>query len=82
MLLNEAKENGADAIATVCPLCQFNLGSYQDEVARKYGLESLPIVYVTQILGVALGVPARKLGLHRSIVPAEPILTGRTADAT
>jgi heterodisulfide reductase subunit B len=82
MLLNEAKENGADIIATVCPLCQFNLGSYQDEVARKYGLESLPIVYVTQVLGVALGVPAKKLGLHKSIVPAEPILTGRTADVT
>jgi len=78
-LLKEALNQSADMIATVCPLCQFNLEVHQKEIQRLYGIEPLPVVYFTQLLGLALGVPTRKLGLHRCIVPAEPVLMRRVA---
>jgi heterodisulfide reductase subunit B len=78
-LLREALNQSADMIATVCPLCQFNLEVHQKEIQRLYGIEPLPVVYFTQLLGLALGVPTRKLGLHRCIVPAEPVLMRRVA---
>jgi heterodisulfide reductase subunit B len=80
MLLNEAQQQGADMVATICPLCQFNLEIYQDRIAKKYGLDPIPVVYITQILGLALGLPAKRLGLQRSIVPVESVVERRTAD--
>jgi len=80
MLLAEARLRGADLVATVCPLCQFNLDVYQDEIVRRHGPGTIPVVYFTQVLGAAMGLSARKLGLARNIVPAEPLLVGRTAD--
>lgn len=80
MLLKEAQEQGADMVACICPLCQFNLDVYQDRAAKKYDLEPIPVVYLTQILGLALGLSAKQLGLQRSIVPVKPALERRTAD--
>jgi heterodisulfide reductase subunit B len=78
-LLKEASNRDADLIATACPLCQFNLDGYQDKAKRMYEREavSMPVVYFTQLLGLALGIPAKELDLHRSIVPAAPILAER-----
>jgi heterodisulfide reductase subunit B len=72
ILVNEAKKRGADVIATACPLCQFNLECYQKQMTAKYGNgANIPVVYFTQLLGIALGVPSKKLGLHRLFVPFE-----------
>ena len=68
ILLKEAARKGAEAIVTICPLCQYNLDAYQAEIRRETG-ESLdmPVFYFTQILGWALGGDARSLGLNRAI---------------
>jgi heterodisulfide reductase subunit B len=79
-LLKEAQRQGADMVATVCPLCQFNLEIYQDKIAGEYGLDPIPVVYFTQILGLAMGLSEKRLGLQRSIVPVAPVLERRTAD--
>jgi len=72
ILLKEAKERGADAIATCCPLCQFNLECYQTQIARRFGNGiGMPVAYFTQLLGRAMGIGDRELGLHRSFVPLE-----------
>ena len=56
ILLKEAARKGAKAIATVCPLCQYNLDAYQAEIRRETGEAlDLPILFFTQILGWALG---------------------------
>jgi heterodisulfide reductase subunit B len=55
---------GADAIATVCPMCQMNLEAYQDKIARRYGHASrVTILYLPQLLGMAFGLSDEALGL-------------------
>jgi len=79
MLLEDAAARGADVIAVACPLCQFNLEAYQGKVARRVHLEEkIPILYFTQLLGLALGIPAKALGLHRSFIKVEPVLARRS----
>lgn len=76
ILLNEAQKRGANCIATVCPLCQFNLECYQDKINKRYGSNiSMPILYLPQIIGIAFDLPAKQLGLHRSFIGLEPLMT-------
>lgn len=82
ILMREAHKRGGDVVATVCPLCQFNLEGYQDQLGCKYGdFVSMPVLYFTQLLGLALGLSAKQLGMQRSLVPAEPILARRNLHA-
>ncbi len=70
ILLKEAKRKGADCIATICPLCQFNLEVTQGKIVRRFGEDvTIPIFYFSQVLGLALGVPRADLGFSRSIIP-------------
>lgn len=68
ILLKEALKRGADVLATVCPLCQFNLDIYHDQVAAKYEAVPVPTVYFSQLMGIAFGLPEEELGLHRSVI--------------
>ncbi len=77
-LIREAKKRGADVIATLCPLCHFNLDSYQDKIARTCEKVSVPTVYFTQLLGLAFGHSEKSLGLHRNIVSAHAALASRS----
>ncbi len=77
IILKEAKKRGAEAVVTVCPLCQFNLDGYQDQIARKFEAVDMPVVYFTQVLGLAMGLSADELGLKRSIISADVVLAGR-----
>jgi len=69
VLLKEAMKRGADVIATVCPLCQFNLDGYHDQIASKFEPVKIPTVYFSQLMGLAFGIDAKELGLHRAFVP-------------
>lgn len=74
-LLESAASNGAQCIVTVCPLCQTNLDAYQGMVNRRFRTKyNLPILFFTQLLGLALGVEPKALALDKSIVSAEAIL--------
>jgi heterodisulfide reductase subunit B len=65
-----AAQNEADAIVTTCPLCHFNLEGYQDRINGRFGTKfTMPILYFTQLLGLALGISAGKLGLDSSFIP-------------
>jgi heterodisulfide reductase subunit B2 len=68
ILLNEARKRGADCLATVCPLCQFNLDAYHSSVKSNYGKVVLPTLYFTQLMGLAFGLPEEQLGLNRAAV--------------
>ena len=73
ILLREAARRGADVISTICPLCQFNLDAYHDQVERRWGPVPVPTVYFTQLMGLAFGIPARQLCLNRNFVPMKPL---------
>jgi len=73
ILLKEAVRRGADVIATVCPLCQFNLDAYQDQINRRWGPVRIPTVYFTQLMGLAFGLAPEQLGLKRSFVPMKAL---------
>ncbi len=61
-------ENGADVIATTCPMCNVNLEVYQHQVNREFGTNySIPVVYFTQLIGVSLGISARKIGISKNL---------------
>ncbi|MGC9327621.1 MAG: heterodisulfide reductase-related iron-sulfur binding cluster, partial [Candidatus Hinthialibacter sp.] len=78
ILLREAMLRGADAIVTACPLCQFNLECYQKEMNNRFTHPvNIPPVYFTQMMGVALGLGERELGLQRQFVPLEPALAAK-----
>jgi heterodisulfide reductase subunit B len=62
--------DGADCIVTVCPLCQMNLESYQGQVSKQLGQPlHMPVLYLTQLLGLAFGLSEKDLGLKHNIVP-------------
>lgn len=68
-LLQAAVDNGADLIATACPLCQMNLEAYQEKINQRFGTQiRIPIVYFTHVIGAALGIPAQKLALDRLLI--------------
>lgn len=74
-LLQCARDSGADVIATACPMCQVNLECYQQSVNQEFGTDfNVPILYFTQLIGLALGIPAKKLGIGKELVSAMPVL--------
>jgi heterodisulfide reductase subunit B len=68
-LIREASWRGADAIVVACQLCQANLDLRQREVGLKENTNyKLPIIYFTQLLGLAFGYSVMDLGLSRHVV--------------
>jgi heterodisulfide reductase subunit B len=69
-ILEEARKRKADIMLTACPLCQFNLECYRTEMIDLYNKEfDMPVVYFTQLIGMAFGLPDRELGVQRTFVP-------------
>jgi heterodisulfide reductase subunit B len=74
-LLQNAINSEAEVIATACPLCQVNLECYQKQVNQDFGTDlSIPVVYFTQLVGLAMGIAPEKLGIGKELVSAAPIL--------
>jgi len=82
-VISGAAARGAQVIATLCPLCQINLECYQGQARRVHGgPRPVPALYFTQVLGLALGIPARRLGIGRELVRAEAVLAACRRAAT
>ncbi len=64
LLLKEAKKRGADAMVTLCALCQFNLEMYQGKMEEKF---RMPVLYLPQVLGLALGLKPQDLGFQHLV---------------
>jgi heterodisulfide reductase subunit B len=74
-LLESAANHGAECLVTVCPLCQTNLDAYQSRVNKKFKTSyNLPVLFFTQLIGIAFGIDETELGLKKSIVSAEKVL--------
>jgi heterodisulfide reductase subunit B len=74
-VLNNAKDVGAEAIVVACPLCQANLDMRQRQMGEEAGkVYDLPVLYFTQLMGVAFGLDPATLGLDKGFVSPEPLL--------
>jgi heterodisulfide reductase subunit B len=70
LLLHEAKRLQADMLVTLCGLCQFNLEAYQKAAGKRFAEDvRMPVLYFTQLLGLLMGIPEKKLGIQRLFVP-------------
>lgn len=67
-----AIEAGAGCIVTPCPLCQMQLDMYQPEGQAAVKTDrQIPVLHLAQLIGLALGIAPRDLGLNRHIVPLQ-----------
>ncbi len=74
-ILAMARASEADCIVTACPLCQLNLDLRQRDIEARFGERlDLPVLFFTQLLGLALGLPPKELGLGSLIVDPLPML--------
>ncbi len=93
-ILDDAVSRGAEAIVVACPMCHSNLDmrrkSIEAYAQKKF---SIPVIYLTQAIGLSMGLDQEKLGLHRHKVPVKfapippevarevPVKTGASASA-
>ena len=74
-ILDMAVQVGADCIAVSCPMCQINLDVRQQDINRETGRNyRMPVIYITQLLGLCLGLGPGDLGFEKLMVPAENVL--------
>ena len=73
-ILDMAKSSGAQCITVACPMCQINLDMRQGDISKmKSTTYEMPVVYITQLLGLCLGLSWRKLGMNKCIVSPKPV---------
>ena len=70
-LIDHAREAGAEVIAVACPLCHANLDARQFQMELE---EPLPILYFTQLMALALGLPEKAASLNKNLVDPRPYL--------
>jgi heterodisulfide reductase subunit B len=74
-ILKNAKGVGADAIVVACPLCHVNLDARQKQIEEEFEESfNLPIIYFTQLLGLAFGLKTDEVGLDKHFVDPLPLL--------
>lgn len=74
-LIASADQYHADMMVTLCPMCQLNLDAYQGEMNRFFKTNyHMPIMFFTQLIGLALGIQAETLGFGREFVSARKAL--------
>jgi succinate dehydrogenase / fumarate reductase cytochrome b subunit len=70
----DAIDAGADCVVTPCPLCHLNLDLQQPEAApfveRDLGM---PVLHLPQLVGLALGLEPKELGMHRHVVKTDDV---------
>ena len=71
-----AKDLGADAMVTPCPLCHLNLDQYQNRAAGMMKRQiDLPIIHVPQLVGLALGLDPKELKINKHIISTKKLLS-------
>lgn len=67
-IIQAAEDSGAEVIATECPTCHTGLEMHQIRAETEFGIKThVKVLYFTQLLGLALGLSPRKLGIHENI---------------
>jgi len=81
-ILASAQRSGAELVVTNCPLCQFNLDRMQKAMGSRHaGFQAIPVLYFTQLLGIALGLDSESFELDRHYVEPRPGLAKWSDDS-
>ena len=73
---SSAKQLGADALVTPCPLCHLNLDGYQPSAMKQTQQDiNIPIIHLPQLVGLAMGFDPKELGLSRHIISTKKVLS-------
>ena len=76
-ILRDAVVRGANCLVTTCPMCQMNMDAYQNATGENYGInQRLPVYFITELIGVSMGISAVELQLDRHFVEATALLRG------
>jgi heterodisulfide reductase subunit B2 len=74
-VLEAARQAGAEALVVACPMCQLNLDARQQAIGEDRGTRfNLPVIYFTQLMGLACGFSKGEMGLGRMLVSPLPLL--------
>lgn len=74
-LLTMARDSGADCMVVTCPMCHLQLDAKQRAVEAKYNIKiGIPVIYFTQLIGIAMGLNPRELGLDKHLVPTDKLI--------
>jgi len=77
-IFRNARANGAEAIATACPLCMLNLDMREQEVNKLYGEHfDIPVYFFTELLAMAMGASPKQAGINTHYHPAEQLVAER-----
>lgn len=81
-ILSNAVSHGADCLVVACPMCHVNLDMKQADVARRFGTaHELPVYYLSDLVGVALGLDERRLGINRHFVSAGTVVASAPGES-
>ena len=73
--IEQAMEAGADAMVTPCPLCHLSLDAWQSKLEKATGKKyQMPILHLSQLIGVAAGIADSELKFKRHVVSLKPVL--------
>ncbi len=73
-IVEAAYDGGADMIVTPCPMCQLNVEIYQGQINKKYRTKfEMPVLYYSQLMGVAYGKSSKQVGLDGQIIRARKL---------
>ncbi len=74
-LLLMAKDSGADCMVVTCPMCHLQLDAKQKAVEAKFNIKmDMPVIYFTQLIGLAMGIPPKELGLDKHLVSTDKFI--------
>ncbi|MBF0363166.1 MAG: CoB--CoM heterodisulfide reductase iron-sulfur subunit B family protein [Oligoflexia bacterium] len=81
-IITEARDAGADLIVVACPLCQTNLDMRQLDLQSDNLIDfEIPVIYFTQLMGLAFGIDEKKLGFNRNMIAVLPTIKEKLAAA-
>lgn len=73
--IEQAAEAGADAMVTPCPLCHLSLDAWQTKLRKQTGKDfRMPVLHLSQLIGVAAGLDQAELKFKRHVVSVEPVV--------
>jgi heterodisulfide reductase subunit B len=75
-ILEDASDRGAESIVVACPMCHMNLDMRRPEIKKQIKKDiNIPVLFITQALGLSMGISADRLGMNKHYVPTDKVVT-------